>query len=99
MHVLARDVTLAGLRTEVVRVSRSTGAYVRTRRVHSSDRWKSLHKKVGVLHRLAQDASALDIGLITRARPRAQLGQMVVSLREVQEKLASLLSRLEEAVK
>jgi len=57
-RVLRRDVTLSGLRAEVVERSRAVGAPIRTRRADPNRRWRSVVNSVGHIERVARDMEA-----------------------------------------
>ncbi len=54
-RVLEKDVSLSGLRKEVVRVSKKEGAYIRTYADEPGKRWKSIGLRVNQLKRMAHD--------------------------------------------
>ena len=58
-RVLARKVTLGGLRAEVVRVAKATGAPVRERELKPSDRWRSLTRRAKWLSTQVRDLETL----------------------------------------
>jgi hypothetical protein len=54
-RVLEKDVSLGGLRKEVVRVSKKAGAYIRTQDEQPGRRWKSIGLRVNQFKRMAHD--------------------------------------------
>lgn len=57
-RVRAKDVSLSGLRAEVVHVSKKAGTYIRTRREQPHRRWSSIGLRVNQIARMLEDLQA-----------------------------------------
>ncbi len=97
-RVLRRDVTLSGLRAEVVATSRAGGAPVHTRGVPRGHRWGAVRRQAEVIERTARGmvVALTDEALVAFVgrRPRAEIEQVEGQLRAAGAFLASCQDRL-----
>lgn len=97
-RVLQRDISLARLRGEVVRVAEKAGSPVRTREVEPRKQWASFGNKIEMVLRTAGDAESL-IGKPDISRfANANLSESNVLLRKIAEAKATL-SQIESLIR
>ncbi len=101
-RVLSRDISLARLRGEVVKVAEKEGSRLRVRDVPADQQWNSLGKKVDVLSRTAGDVKAvLRKGQINRfitGRPK-ETTALLAKILKTKELLGEIEGLIREARK
>lgn len=94
-RVLNKDVTLARLRGEVVKVAEKAGAPVRTREVEPRKQWVSFGNKIEVIARTASDAKSLiskpDVSRFSGSKEASELLRKIAETKEVLSQIESLI--------
>lgn len=98
-RVLRREVTLVGLRAEVVRASRAAGTEIRTRRLtEPSQQWRRFRNQLGAVVRATRDMqlvlNAEGINPFVEARAADEVEKIETQLRAVCVALETALTRI-----
>lgn len=98
-RVLSRQVTLGGLRAEVVKTAKRAKVHVRERIVAPSDQWRSLTRKVAAMEAFAMDARRLsdiaEVRAYLAGRPAGERERLLVRLRRARDEAQRALDALE----
>lgn len=100
-RVVAREISLAGLRAEAVAVSRKARVPIREREVPRDERWKGLRRKIGIAELAVADAVRVagfrEVKAFARQRPEAERRELVARLRALQGSVATLAAAIRGA--